>query len=280
MRITSNQPPDTTPKEYPKNNYAQNAVGLAVPLAIECGIGMPIEVAIQNKLVKSANVPEIDTYLNKAFNESNLGQTGLKIISYKVNDKNTTYLQKAYSLLNLEAGAKCGRNAGYVPILNTLIVPYKKLQGAFFHEMGHAMNKNFNQLLKVIQYSKPIFSNAALAIGITGICTSIKHPAKDEELSRTDKIKNFIHNNAGKLVLATSAPILIEEFLASAKGNKLAEKVMPESLVKTVKKTNLYGGICYLTSAVISAIAIAAGIKIKDYLVYKKHQKMQNELAE
>lgn len=279
MHITSNQPPATTPKEYPKNNYAQNAVGLAVPLAIEYGIGIPIEVAIQDKLVKCANVPEIDKYLNKAFKESNLEKTGIKIMSYKGNDNNTTYFQKISSLLDMETGAKCGRNAGYVPILNTLVVPYKKLQGSFFHEIGHAMNKNFNQLLKLIQYSRPIFSNATLAIGITGICTSIKHPAKDEELSRTDKIKNFIHNNAGKLVLATSAPILIEEIIASAKGNKLAKKVMPESLVKTVKKTNLYGGMCYLTSTVMAAIGITAGIKIKDYLVDKKHQKMQNELT-
>lgn len=259
-------------KEHKKNNYLQNAIGLATPFIFETAIGMPIEVAIQDKFVKHANVPEIEKYLSKAFKESNLKQAGVKIMAYKVND-NVNYLQKLYSMVDIEAGARFGRNAGYNPVLNTLILPYQKLQGAIFHEMGHAMNKNFSPVLKSLQYLRMITSKIAVpAIIFTGICTSIKHESKDNELSKMDKVKNFIHNNAGKLVFAASIPTLLEEFIASAKGNKLAAKVMPENLAKTVKMTNQYAGLCYLTAATIGALGVTAGIKVKDYLVNLKHK--------
>lgn len=279
MKVTFTSAPQTNKNEHKRNNYLQNAVGLATPLFIETAVGIPIEVACQDKLVKSANVPEIDKYLNKAFQETNLKQTGLKIKAFKVND-NVKYLQKIYSLINVETGARFGRNAGYNPIVNTLILPYKRLQGAIFHEMGHAMNKNFNPALKAIQYLRMPLSNLVLpAITITGICTSIKPKSNENELSKSDKFKNFIHNNAGKLAFAASIPILLEEFIASAKGNKLAAKVMPENLAKAVKKTNIYGGLCYLISATIGALGIAAGVKVKDYLVELKHQN-KNTLTE
>lgn len=274
MKITFTSATQPNKNEHKKNNYLQNAIGLVTPLVFENAVGFPIEVALQDKLVKSANVPEIDKYLNNAFKETNLKQTGLKIKAFKVDDNiKLKYLDKVYSLINIETGARLGRNAGYNPIINTLILPYKKLQGAIFHEMGHAMNKNFNPVLKSIQYLRLPLSNLFIpAISITGICTSIKEASNDKELNKRDKVKNFIHNNAGKLVFAASIPIILEEFIASTKGNKLATKVMPENLAKVVKKTNIYGGLCYLTSATIGAVGIAAGIKLKDYLVKQKHK--------
>lgn len=280
MKITFTGVSQQNKNEQKKNNYLQNAICLPVPQIFETTVGIPIGVAFQDRLVKNANNSEINKYLQKALDETNLKQTGLKIRAYKVED-NVNYLQKVCSLMNVETGARFGRNAGYIPIVNTLIIPYKKLQGAIFHEMGHAMNKNFNPALKTLQYLRPILTYSTLAIGAIGICTSTKQPPEDGELSKKDKFKNFMHNNAGKLAFATSIPILLEEFIATAKGNKLAAKVMPENLAKAVKKTNMYGGLCYLSSAIIGAIGIRTGVKLKDYLVAKKHSKTdKNALAE
>lgn len=280
MKVTFTGVPQPNKNEQKKNNYLQNAICLPIPQIVETAIGIPVGVACQDRIIKHANNSEINKYLQKALDETNLKQTGLKIRAYKVED-NVNYLQKVFSLINAETGASFGRNAGYNPILNTILIPYKKLQGAIFHEMGHAMNKNFNPTLKALQYLRPILTYSILAIGTIGICTSSKQPPEDGELSKKDKFKNFMHNNAGKLAFAVSTPILLEEFIATVKGNKLAAKVMPENLVKVVKKTNMYGGLCYLTSAAVGAIGISAGVKLKDYIVARKHEKMDKKaLAE
>lgn len=270
-----------TPKEYKKDNYLQNAAGLATSLILfEDVLTNPATVAMQDKFIKTANsAPEIGNYIDKAFKESGLDKTNLKVKAAQVYNNSPTYFQKLNSLLDPVYGARLGRNAVYLPVFNMMFVPYKQLEASFFHEMGHAMNRNFNPLLKVMQYLGPIFKTLPVFLGIIGICTSIKKPAEGQELSKTDKFKNFIHNHAWKLALASSLPILLEEEIATIKGNKLAKRILPEELYKVVKKTNRQAGLTYLVSSLGTAAGIAAGIKLKDYLVKKKHEKAEQKSA-
>ena len=279
MQINSQTPHPQ--KEYKKDNYLQNAAGLATSFVlIEHGLLCPAAFALQDKFIKSANsAPEINNYLNKAFNEAGLDKANVKIKELIVCNNKPTYFQKLNALQDPVYGAQLGRNAVYMPVLNTMVLPYKKLEASFFHEMGHAMNRNFNPLLKMLQYSGPIFKNLPIILATFGICTSIKKPVEGEELSKTDKFKNFIHNNAGKLAFAATLPILIEEGIATIKGNKLAKRILPEELYKVVKKTNRIAGLSYLIDAVGTSAGIAASIKVKDYLVNKKHEKAEQKSA-
>lgn len=271
-----------TQRRYPKDNYLQNLTAIAVnQLVLPMGVTLPVGVAIQDKFVKEASkIPEIGNYINAALKESGLDKTGIKIKKYDILPNKPNYLQKIISLTNAVVGAKLGRNAGYSPLTNSIIIPDGKMQSSVFHEMGHAMNYKFSKALKYLQLSRFPLKQVSLPIVLAGICTSIKEPAEDGKLSTGDKVKNFIHNNAGKLVFATTIPALLEEAIATKKGNKIAKKILPEEMFKSVKNSNKYGFLTYAFSAVLAGLSTTLAVKLKDYMVAQKHRRMDLKASE
>ena len=67
-------------------------------------------------------------------------------------------------------------------------------------------------------------------------------------------------------------PMVVEEFIASAKGNKLAKQYIPE-LYKSVRKTNAIAGSTYVLTAIATSLAIAAAGKLRDSLTKPKEVK-------
>lgn len=271
-----------TQRRYPKDNYLQNLTAIAVnQVVLPMGVTLPVGVAIQDKFVKEASkMPEIGNYIDAALNESGLNKTGLKIKKYRVITNKPNYRQKIISLTNAVEGAKLGRNAGYSPLTNSIIIPDGKMQSSVFHEMGHAMNYKFSKALKCLQLSRFPLKQISLPIVLAGICTSVKQPAEDDKLSTGDKVKNFIHNNAGKLVFATTVPALLEEAIATKKGNQLAKKILPEEMFKSVKNSNKYGFLTYAFSAVLASLSTTLAVKLKDYTVAQKHKRMDLKTSE
>lgn len=276
VAATTNQP-----KQYRKDNYLQNLAGIGANQLLTPVVMVPTCIAAHDRFIKEADkFPEIGNYFQEALIESKLDKTGLKVEKFKVTTEPINYLHKIISLSNPILGTELGRNAFYAPTINSIGLPENKLHAAMFHEMGHAMNKNFSKGLKFLQSLRMPIQSLGVALSIAGICTSMKKPSEDEKLNTGDKIKNFLHNNAGKLVFATSIPVLIEERMATIKGNKLAKKLLPENLYKNVKNANKYGFLCYSLSAVIGALGVTGAVKLKDYLVEQKHKKIDMRMAD
>ncbi|MBQ2611149.1 hypothetical protein IJF81_02015, partial [bacterium] len=85
------------------------------------------------------------------------------------------------------------------------------------------MNANLSKFGKILQKCRPM---ALLAIPVSQIALwKTKKAPGEEPKNGLDKTTTFIKNNAGKLTFLAFLPTLLEEGLASVKGNKLAKKL-------------------------------------------------------
>lgn len=163
---------------------------------------------------------------------------------------------------------KSGENAFYTPKSNKIIMPEKELSLALFHEAGHATNQNLSTIGKMLQKCRGLII-LALPIGMIALWKTKKAP-NQEPKSTTDKTTTFIKENAGKLTFATFIPRLLEEGLASIKGNNFAKKVLSPELAKKVSKTNALGFSTYIGFAALSSLGIYLGTKVKDAIAKPK----------
>ena len=161
-----------------------------------------------------------------------------------------------------------GENACYAFASKKIIMPEKELGLAMFHEMGHAMNANLSKVGKMLQKSRGL-SLLAIPISLIALFKTKKAP-NEEPKNKIDKATTFIKNNAGKLTFATFLPVLIEEGLATIKGNKIAKQMLSPELAKKVAKTNALGYSTYLALAVLSGLGIYLGTKVKDAIAKPK----------
>lgn len=165
-----------------------------------------------------------------------------------------------------------GKNAFFNPKTGEILLPESKMAGAGFHEIGHAMNKHFSKYGKILQKCRPLMVLVAVP-NLIGVFSKNKKAEDGKELSTGAKITNFIRNNAGKLSLACMAPTLIEEAMASAKGQKLAKGLLSPEMFKKVAKGNKIGFLTYAVQAAGVALASWTAVKVKDRLVAKKELK-------
>ena len=82
-----------------------------------------------------------------------------------------------------------------------------------------------------------------------------------------------MRDNAGKLAFAASLPMLIEEGLATQKGNAFAKKLLSPEFAKKVSKSNAVAYCSYLLAAVFGALGARVAVKIKDNAIHKKETK-------
>ena len=167
----------------------------------------------------------------------------------------------------------CAQNAAYTFKSKKLILPEgKKLSLAAFHEVGHAMNANLSTVGKLLQKIRPL---SILAIPIS-IIALLKSPKKDGEKPQgiVDKTTTFVKNNAGKLTFLSFLPMLIEEGMASLKGNSLARKLLSPELASKVAKTNKIAYLTYLGTAIAAGLGVYIGTKIRDKICEQKTEKV------
>lgn len=166
---------------------------------------------------------------------------------------------------------------------NSVCLSKDFLHTAGFHELGHALNWNFSKFGRFLQKNRAFAMNAPIALGIYGAISKKSKPKKEgKNLNHAQKTNNFIRDNIAALSLALASPLLIEEGMASFKGQKYANKLLSPNLAKKVLKANSIGFLSYLGSALFCALGAYAAVKIKDYAVEKKEAKLKKneEFAE
>ena len=159
-----------------------------------------------------------------------------------------------------------GKNAVFAFVDNKIILPgNKKLDIAFFHEAGHAMNAHMSTIGKMLKKGR---AAALLGTPIFWVALFKDKKAPDEKPKNTlDKITTFIKDHAGILTSVLFIPTILEEGLATHKGNSFAKKLLSPDLAKKVKKLNGFGLATYIVTAIACGLGVHFGKKVRDSIV-------------
>jgi len=304
MSTISNSNPLQPRIQYEINNYsgggplpslAAATIGgtitqMSAP-AVICGV-----LPAMNKMgkLKQDEIAAIKEAAKKTLTDSNLISKGVNIEWLKPHTKKQSTLDilKADLISPLDA-VKNGRNAffipkgGMLPTLdgfvkipsNTILMPEKEISYAVFHEMGHAMNANLSKIGSSLLKFRPLAMYAPFLVTLYSAFTSKSKPNNgNEDLTLRQKINNGIRNNAGKLSFLLMTPMLIEEGMATIKGQKFANKLLSPELAKKVRNGNCVAYLSYLTTAIFAGLGAWATTKIKDKIVEKREKKFAEEI--
>ncbi len=163
---------------------------------------------------------------------------------------------------------KLGINALYCRATKTIVLPEKGMTFSVFHELGHAANANLNKISNILQGSRKstIF---ILPMFLIALLKTKKAP-EEKSTNLIGKTTDFIKNNYGKLSLIMILPAIIEEHLASLRGEKIAEKVISSDTLKKVIKNNRLCLLSYIALAGTFIAGTFSAIKIKDFIAKPK----------
>ena len=285
-------------QQYDYKNVPVSSVGGSIAGALTGSyvvplMSAPIGVGVINKMHKMNDLP-VDTVqlihnaAERAINDAGLAEHGVKI-KYIPEVKPESLYDKIMGLLNPIKGVEHGNNA-FAVIDNKAVymglekgaihMPENKLSSTVFHEIGHQMNANLSKIGPILQKCRPISMYAPAILALYGAFTQKSEPQNGKDLTDGQKAKNFVRNNIGKLVFISTLPMLIEEGMASIKGNKLAKKVLSEDMAKMVGKGNSIAYLSYLASAIFASLGAWAAVKIKDKAIEKKREKIINQMMD
>lgn len=201
-------------------------------------------------------------------------ETIKKLIPIKINPKKPAQKFLYNIIENFNKMFSNGLNACFNPLRNSVWINNKSLYSCVFHEIGHGLNyhskltKPLFFLRGLCQATLPLFDKICLGIGIVGI----KHQSKQEqEKTKSEKTREFICNNAGKLVFLYSLPILSEELLATLRGFKLSKKYLTPAQQKIHIKNQAMGLLSYALLLSLMSGAITLGIYTKNKIVQNKN---------
>lgn len=158
-----------------------------------------------------------------------------------------------------------GKNAAFLPGINKILINTQKIGYAGFHEIGHAMNRNFSKIGKILQKMRIPATILTVILPFTAMLTK----KNDNPTSKWQKTKKFIKDNVGKLTVLAFSPIVIEEIMASVKGQKLAKMCCSSKALKAVTKSHILSALSYISAAITSGVAAFAGNKVRDKIVDK-----------
>jgi len=272
------------PKSEARENIENGIFGLMTAGAIKtCGaiLTQPAVKGLEkmSKDLSENDIVQIKGAIPKVLKNSGLEDKGVKV--YKAGKNNVNELKGMFEdelakglnkfipkkirerqMKSMVSDFANGGNAAYFSSHNLLILPEHGVELACFHEAGHAVNNNLSKAGKMLQNSRQL---ALLALPIALIAL-FKPDKKENEKPKgiIDKATDFIKDNAGKLTLAAWAPVVLEEGLASLRGNKMAKELLSPDLAKKVAKSNAFGFATYLSFAAFSAFGVFAGKKAKE----------------
>lgn len=190
----------------------------------------------------------------------------------------------AQNIANMQALTmfKNGSNACYLPHANKIILPSKTLRTSVFHEMGHAMNNNGGMIMKALQKCRPL---AKIVPGAVLMVSLLNKRPKNSEKVDTSTLKGKMQNvadktkkHAGLITGLAMLPMVLEEGIASLRGQGVAKKLVSEGslskeLFKKIKATNFGGFASYALAATGAVAACELAIKIKDNIQKKYEEK-------
>ena len=267
------------------------AAGVLPSLAI-----MPINLVLIEKMSKLNNsltkdqVELVNNGAKKALSEiTNLGAKGVKIANaaneneiFLLSDLFPSLKKLPKTILNIISptdAAANGKNAFFAGATNQVLVNKEKFSLTTFHELGHAFNFNNTNFWKSMQKARnPLMAIASLIAVIPALTKEAK--AKDgEELTKKQKINNFIRNIAPVASGAAMLGIAAEEAMATTRGNQWAKQLLEPSLAKKVAKSNAYGFISYVLVALATGVSSYVCKKVKDSSDEKRALKSQQNIS-
>ena len=179
---------------------------------------------------------------------------------------------------------KLGINAGFLPKANKIVTPSKHLQTSVFHEMGHALNANGGKLLKALQKARPV----AMIVPTVILLVSLLNKRKTTDAPQAgdnaiQKGADFVKKNAAGLTALSMLPMLLEEGIASLRGQGIAKNLvksgdLSKALLKKVRLTNLGGFASYALAVVGAALAAKTAVVVKDKIQAKHEAKVAEKL--
>lgn len=232
----------------------------------------------------SVTISKIHKGAYDAWRESGLKEKGVKVKFYKrLADSKVTLLDLMNPIKSVEKGVNAfftpqdlkNRLGGVVIEKNSILMPEKDISYALYHELGHAHNYNMSKVGKALIQCRPVSMYLPALIAIYGAFSRKSKSYNGEELSGAQKTNNFIRDNAGKISLIATLPMLIEEAMATKKGLGWAKKYLSPENFKQVKKGNLIAYTSYLLTAGIMALSAWAAVKVKDKLIAKREQEQE-----
>lgn len=172
-------------------------------------------------------------------------------------------------IANIQASSvKSGSNAFYLRHANKIILPEKVFKTSVFHEMGHALNNNGGNVLKLLQKVRPAAMIMPSAILLASLLN--KRKATDEPSdNKAVRVWDGIKKNAGKLTALSMLPMVLEEGIASLRGDKIARGLVKDGkltkdLLKKIRLTNASGFATYALTAAGTVLSTKIAIKVKD----------------
>ena len=258
-----------------KRNYTGASIAAYTAGSLVQTAAVPASFGVLYGIRKIGDMPADQIELIRDGAKKVLDYTGLANKGVKIEYLPKEKINLATLLTNTRSQISAGLNAGFAAP-NKILMPEKHIQFSVFHEMGHAHNFNFSKIGKILQKMRMPGMAAAALIALYGAFSKKSKPEDGKELTKGQKVKNFVRDNAGKLSFAAMLPMLAEEMMATIKGQGFANKVLPKNLAKGVLKGNAVAYLSYLISAVGLGLASMTAVKVKDHLVAKKENKADN----
>ena len=281
MEVTNSSFNHVNKKEKSKSRNIGASLLAAGAAQVVPAISTPATMGIVSEMKKIGDIPADKINLlhekaDEAIKLAGLDKFGVKIQHLAKPKQQSTLISLLIDPISM---VQNGTNAAFLPskyrgyAANTILMPEKNISFAAFHEIGHAMNRNLSKIGRALQYMRTPGMYAAAALALFGAFTKESKPQDGQELSKAQKVKNFVRDNAGKLSFAAMLPMLVEEGMATFKGEKLAKKLLSPDMMKNVTKGNRVAYLSYLVAAAGLCLGSMAAVKIKDYFVDKKENK-------
>lgn len=232
--------------------------------------------------------------IGQAFEASGLKEKGVKLIEVNKDNVNEAkkllvdeyknsidrlFLRKKKTNALIEQSINQllnGRSAFNLMHSNSILLPDGgKLGLATFHEMGHAATNLMGKAGKALRNSRFLvyFTTPIL---LAALLVDKKSKGEKSENEKPESLLGrglgFVKKHAGKLAFLSWLPALLEEGLASVKGEKLAKPFLNDELFRKMKQVNSLGLTTYAIAALASGFGVYAAKTIRDAIVHNKKQ--------
>lgn len=244
------------------------------------------------KITSSVSASELEKFeksFDKAFLKSKLGEFGVSVfkcnelindalkIKDNINKKNNSNdMKKLFDYFNTVMSFMEKGNSCYTFFDKTIYVS-KNTRLSLFHEMGHAYNHNKTVFAKFLQKKRGLYQKVLMPVSIAALLLSFPKSNKNAKESKENnltlkwilKAKDIFVKISPLIVFASFLPEIIEEGMASLKGQEFAKNVLDKNMFNKVKYTNLLGFLSYLFIGSFAAGVLWAALKIKNHIMEK-----------
>ena len=244
-----------------------------------------------SKITSSVSDSELEKFeqnFEKAFLKSKLSESGVSVfkcndlikdaqkIKNNINKKINSNDMKKLSYFNTVIDFMEKGNSCYTFFDKTIYVS-KNTRLSLFHEMGHAYNHNKTFFAKSLQKMRQLSNYILVPVSIAALLLSNpKTDKKEKESKETNptlkwilKAKDIFVKFSPLIVFASFLPVIIEEGMASLKGQEFAKNVLDKKMFDKVKYTNLLGFLSYLFIGSFASFVLWAALKIKNHIMEK-----------